>query len=101
MRKLFQTITRSTFPAVLFALAVSAMPALTATKTVTLSVSGMTCAACPITVKAALTKVAGVEKAEVSFEKKEAVITYDGSKTNVDRLKQATKNAGYPSTEKR
>lgn len=31
------------------------------------------CAACPITVKKALTKVEGVQTAEVSYEKKEAV----------------------------
>jgi mercuric ion binding protein len=76
-------------------------PALAETKTVTLSVSGMTCAACPITVKTALSKVKGVEKVEVSFEKREAVVTYDNAKTNVAALKEATKNAGYPATEKR
>lgn len=71
-----------------------------ATKTVTLSVPGMTCAACPITVKNALSKVPGVEKTEVSFEKKEAVVTFDDSKTNVEVLTKATKDAGYPSTVK-
>lgn len=76
-------------------------PALAAPKTVTLDVPGMTCAACPITVKTALTKVEGVEKAEVSFEKKEAVVTFDDAKTTVAALMEATKNAGYPSTEKR
>jgi mercuric ion binding protein len=75
-------------------------PARAGTKTVTLSVPGMHCAACPVTVKAALTKVKGVEKVEVSFEKKEAVVTYDDAKTNVEALKEACKNAGYPATEK-
>jgi mercuric ion binding protein len=79
----------------------SVSPALAGTRTVTLSVSGMTCAACPITVKTALSKVKGVEKVEVSFEKKEAVVTYDDAKTNVAALKEAAKNAGYPATEKR
>lgn len=79
----------------------SVSPALAETKSVTLSVSGMTCAACPITVKTALSKVKGVEKVEVSFEKKEAVVTYDAAKTNVAALKEASKNAGYPATEKR
>ena len=55
----------------------------------------MTCAACPITVKTALSKVAGVEKAEVSFEKREAVVTFDEAKTNADALTKATANAGY------
>ena len=42
----------------LFALTVAlSAPAWAATKTVTLSVPGMTCATCPITVKKALSKV--------------------------------------------
>ena len=75
-------------------------PAWAATKTVTLSVPGMTCEACPITVKKALSRVGGVEKAEVSFEKREAVVTFDDAKTNADALTKATANAGYPATVK-
>lgn len=81
-----------------FALAtVIAAPTWAATRTVTLSVPGMTCAACPITVKRALTKVDGVTKTEVSFERREALVTFDDTKTNVQALTEATKNAGYPS----
>jgi mercuric ion binding protein len=76
-------------------------PAWAATKTVTLAVPGMTCAACPITVKTALAKVAGVERTDVSFEKRQAVVTYDDAKTTVAALTQATAGAGYPSTVKR
>lgn len=76
-------------------------PAWAATKTVTLAVPGMTCAACPITVKTALAKVAGVEKTDVSFEKREAVVTYDDARTTVAALTNATAGAGYPSTVKR
>ena len=76
-------------------------PAWAATKTVTLAVPGMTCAACPITVKTALAKVAGVERTDVSFEKREAVVTYDDAKTTVAALTKATAGAGYPSTVKR
>lgn len=77
---------------------VIAAPAWAATQTVTLSVPGMTCAACPITVKQALTKVDGVTKTDVSFERREAIVTFDDAKTNVQALTEATKNAGYPST---
>jgi mercuric ion binding protein len=73
-------------------------PAWSATQTVTLSVTGMTCAACPITIKKALNKVEGVEKIEVSLEKKKAVVTFDDAKTTVEALLEATTNAGYPST---
>lgn len=63
-----------------------------------LDVPGMTCASCPATVKAALTKVPGVLKAEVSFEKKKAVVLFDASKASPQDLVEATTNAGYPST---
>jgi mercuric ion binding protein len=72
-------------------------PAWAAAKTVTLSVSNMTCALCPITVKKALGKVEGVEKTEVNYEKKEAVVTFDDAKTSVEALTKATEGAGYPS----
>jgi len=74
-----------------------ATPVWAATKTVKLSVPGMTCAACPITVKKALFRVNGVEKVEVSFEKREAVVTFDDAKTDVNALRKATADAGYPS----
>ena len=75
-------------------------PAWAATKTVTLSVPGMTCAACPITVKKALSKVEGVSKVDVGFEKREAVVTFDNAKTSVPKLTKATEDAGYPSSVK-
>lgn len=72
-------------------------PAWASPKTVTLNVSGMTCAACPITVKKALEKVGGVSKVEVRFEKKQILVTFDDAKTNTDALVKATTDAGYPS----
>lgn len=69
-------------------------------QTVTLSVSGMTCSACPLTVKKALNKVPGVSKAAVNFEKKEAVVTFDDAMTNPHALTKATEEAGFPSTAK-
>lgn len=77
---------------------VLAFPALAATQTVTLSVPGMTCATCPITVKKAISKVEGVDKVDVTFEKREAVVTFDDAKTSVQQLTKATEDAGYPSS---
>lgn len=82
----------------LVAFAALASPLWAATQTVTLSVPGMDCAACPITVKKALTKVPGVSKADVSLDTREAKVTFDDAKTNVAALTRATKDAGYPST---
>ena len=81
-------------------IAALASPVWAATQTITLSVPGMTCAACPLTVKQALRKVQGVSKAEVSYEKKQAVVSFDDAKINVQALTKATADAGYPSTAK-
>lgn len=79
-------------------LAALSAPAWAARQTVTLLVTGMTCAACPITIKKALNKVEGVENIKVNLEEKKALVTFDDAKTNVQALLEATKNAGYPST---
>ncbi|MBI3284107.1 MAG: mercury resistance system periplasmic binding protein MerP [Burkholderiales bacterium] len=83
-----------------FALLAALAPALAAPQTVTLSIPGMTCSACPITVKKALSKVEGVSKSEVNFEKREVVVSFDDAKTDVKALTKATENAGYPATVK-
>ena len=75
--------------------------AFAAVRTVTLSVPGMYCEVCPITVRKALEKVPGVSRVNVSFKKKEADVTFDDAKANVQKLTAATENAGYPSTVKR
>ena len=79
------------------AMLVLTAPAWASPKTVTLNVSGMTCEACPITVKKALQKVPGVSKVDVRLEKKQVLVTFDNAKTNTDALVKATTNAGYPS----
>lgn len=73
------------------------LQALAAQQTVTLSVPGMTCAACPFTVKAALDRVEGVSSVDVRYEERDATVTFDDAKTSVEALTQATTNAGYPS----
>jgi mercuric ion binding protein len=74
-----------------------ALSALASPATVTLSVPSMDCPVCPITVKKALTKVNGVSQAKVDFDKRQATVTFDDAKTNVQALTLATKNVGYPS----
>ncbi|MBI4755021.1 MAG: mercury resistance system periplasmic binding protein MerP [Betaproteobacteria bacterium] len=91
MKKLFASL----------ALAAAVAPVWGAPQSVTLSVPGMTCAACPITVKKALSRVDGVAKAEVSYEKRGAFPTYDDARTDVRALTRVTEDAGYPSSVKR
>jgi mercuric ion binding protein len=66
-------------------------------KTVALAVSGMYCAACPITVKSSLEAVPGVVKVVVSYADKTAVVTFDDEETTPSALMTATAHAGYPS----
>ena len=84
----------------LFLMLAAALPAVAASKTVTLAIPSMTCPVCPITVKKALTAVAGVSKTDIIFAQRVAIVTYDDAKTNVAALTKATTDAGYPSTVK-
>lgn len=80
------------------ALLLLAGSALAAPQTVKLSVPTMDCPVCPITIKKALLQVVGVSRAQVNFERKEALVTFDNERTRVDALMRATAGAGYPST---
>lgn len=67
-----------------------------AEQTVVLNIPTMDCATCPLTIKTALLKVNGVSRAEVSYERREARVTFDDSIATVAALKKATSDAGYP-----
>ena len=67
-------------------------------KIITLAVQNMTCLLCPITVKKSLEKVPGVSAVQIDFDKKTAIVTYDGDMARPETLTKATTNAGYPST---
>lgn len=69
-----------------------------AERTVTLAVENMTCALCPITVRAAIERVAGVKDVQVDFETKMAVVVFDDAKATVADLAEASRLAGYPAT---
>lgn len=67
-------------------------------KTVRLAVEGMTCGGCAVSTKKVLTRLPGVTKAEVSYEKKEAVVTYDPAKVTIEEMIAAVKTLGYTAT---
>lgn len=67
-----------------------------AEQTVKLAVDNMYCAACPSTVKKALSAVPGVTKADVSYKDKTAVVIFDDQKADVQALIDAATKAGYP-----
>ena len=80
------------------AVAASSASAWAAQKTVTLSIPAMNCAACPVTVKAALTKLDGIGSVSSNLKKRQATVTFDDAKVNTARITQATKDAGFPAT---
>ena len=81
-----------------FVLLIFSSNALAAPKVVTLNLPTMNCVTCPITVKKALQRVDGVQKATVSYSTKQAIVTFDDEKTSIESLISATTNSGYPSS---
>jgi copper chaperone CopZ len=69
------------------------------TKTVTIKVDGMKCAKCSASVSKALKATEGVESAEVSSEKGEAVIKYDDQKLNETKLREVINSTGFKAVE--
>ncbi len=62
----------------------------------TFAVANMTCALCPITVRKAMKKVAGVTSVEVNFDAKTATVVFDPAVAAVDDIAAASGSAGYP-----
>ena len=60
-----------------------------------LSVGGMSCAACVVRVEKALGGLEGVEKAAVNFATEKAQITYDPKRVDLEKFRQAIEEAGY------
>ena len=65
------------------------------TKTVTIKVEGMKCAKCSSSVTKALKATEGVEDAQVSSDKGEAVIKYDDQKLTEAKLREVINSTGF------
>ncbi|MGL3067080.1 MULTISPECIES: heavy metal translocating P-type ATPase [Planococcus] len=65
------------------------------TKEKTLQISGMTCAACANRIEKGLSKIEGVEKANVNFALERSTIVYDPDKTNIQEFKEKVGKLGY------
>lgn len=74
----------------------AAAQAVAARQTVTFTVDNMTCALCPITVKAAMEGVEGVQAVEIDFEARTARVVFDPAVTDAEAIATASANAGYP-----
>jgi copper chaperone CopZ len=80
-------------------LALGVITAAAFTKTVTIKVDGMKCAKCSASVTKALKATAGVEDAQVSSDKGEAVIKYDDQKLNEAKLREVINSTGFKAVE--
>ena len=60
-----------------------------------LNVEGMTCQHCVHAVKGAVAALTGVDKVEVSLEKKRATVDFDPGVTNLQAIKTAIEEQGY------
>ena len=59
-------------------------------------VENMTCGTCPITVKKAMSRVAGVRSVEIDFDAKTATVVFDPAVTSPEAIAAASTNSGYP-----
>ena len=60
-----------------------------------IKIEGMMCGHCQASVTKAISSVDGVSVASVNLAGKEATVTYDPKRTNVDAIKAAIVEAGY------
>ena len=61
----------------------------------TVKISGMTCAACAQRVQKAVSKLEGVENANVNFATEKLTIEFDAQKASMPTIKEAVEHAGY------
>ncbi len=64
-------------------------------KEIKLKIEGMHCTGCSSRLEKVLNNTDGVESAIVSFEEKQAIITYNESQTDIEQIKQAIQDAGF------
>lgn len=59
------------------------------------NIIGMHCASCSLTIERALKKTVGVKSADVNYGTEQAVIEYDESQTDPEKLTAVVKSIGY------
>lgn len=60
-----------------------------------LKVEGMTCQHCVETVSEAVTKMAGIQRVDVSLEEKEVIVDFDESQTKMEDISAQIVEAGF------
>jgi copper chaperone CopZ len=62
-------------------------------------ISGMTCEGCTEEVKHEVNKLQGILKSEASYQKANAIVQFDNSKTNIAEITRAINSTGYKVTQ--
>lgn len=77
--------------------ATNAAPAISGGKNerVLIAIEGMHCTSCANGIKAMLKRTPGVIAADVSYERREADVEYDSSRTSPEKIVEAISNMGY------
>ena len=87
--------------AVFLMIAFTSIGALATTKKSTIRVDGMKCNKCSGSVEKALKATPGVEKVEVSLDRKEAVVEYDDAKVTEAKLREVINATGFKAVEEK
>lgn len=64
-------------------------------KKVTLGITGMTCASCARAVERSVGKIDGVHQSNVNLASEKLIVEFDESRTDIERVREAVKKAGY------
>lgn len=62
------------------------------------AIANMTCPTCPITVKTAMQRVAGVRSVSIDLAARTATVAFDAGRTTLAAIAAASTNAGFPAT---
>lgn len=73
----------------------AAAPRAVKNERVKIAVEGMHCTSCAQGIKAMLKRTPGVITAEVSFERSDAIVEYDPSRTSPEKVIKVINNLGY------
>jgi len=65
---------------------------------VELNIKGMSCGSCEAEVNHEVNKLPGIIKSEVFYKNKNAVVKFDASKTNIEKIIDAVNSTGYKVT---
>lgn len=74
------------------------LPALAATRIVTLKVPGMTCPSCPVTLRTALGRLHGVHVQAADLKLRTLTIAVTDDRVSTSALTKTTADVGFPSS---